>query len=89
MLRIRLKGSAGGHNGIKSIIWHLNSDNFPRLKIGVGNRKDPDSDLKDYVLGKFSKEDVETIKETMKRAVKAVALMVQGDSAGAMNKYNG
>lgn len=88
-LRIRLKGSAGGHNGIKSIIWQLNSDNFPRLKIGVGDRKDPDSDLKDYVLGKFSKEDIETIKETMKRAVKAVALMVNGDSAGAMNKYNG
>lgn len=88
-LRIRLKGSAGGHNGIKSIIWQLNSDAFPRLKIGVGDRKDPDSDLKDYVLGKFSKEDIETIKETMKRAVKAVALMVCGDSAGAMNKYNG
>ena len=88
-LRIRLKGSAGGHNGIKSIIWQLNSDNFPRLKIGVGDRKDPDSDLKDYVLGKFSKEDIETIKETMKRAVKAIALMVQGDCSGAMNKYNG
>lgn len=89
VLRIRNKGSAGGHNGIKSIIWQLNSDNFPRLKIGVGDRKDPASDLKDYVLGKFSKEDIETIKETMKRAVKAVALMVQGDCAGAMNKYNG
>ncbi len=89
VLRIRNKGSAGGHNGIKSIIWQLNSDNFPRLKIGVGDRKDPDSDLKDYVLGKFSKEDIDTIKETMKRAVKAVALMVQGDCAGAMNKYNG
>lgn len=89
ILRIRLKGSAGGHNGIKSIIWQLNSDNFPRLKIGVGDRKDPDSDLKDYVLGRFSKDDLDTIKETMKRAVKAVELMVQGDAASAMNKYNG
>lgn len=88
-LRIRLKGSAGGHNGIKSIIWHLNSDNFPRLKIGVGNKKDPDSDLKDYVLGKFSKEDITVMKETMGRAVKAAALLVQGDVAEAMNKYNG
>ena len=88
-LRIRLKGSAGGHNGIKSIIWHLNSDNFPRLKIGVGNKKDPDSDLKDYVLGKFSKEDITVMKETMGRAVKAAALLVQGDAAEAMNKYNG
>ena len=78
-----------GSAGIKSIIWQLNSDNFPRLKIGVGDRKDPDSDLKDYVLGRFSKDDLDTIKETMKRAVKAVELMVQGDAAGAMNKYNG
>ncbi len=88
-LRIRTKGSAGGHNGIKSIIWQLNSDQFPRLKIGVGDRKDKDTDLKDYVLGKFSKEDIATLKETMTRAVKAVALMVQGETAEAMNKYNG
>lgn len=89
VLRIRRKGSAGGHNGIKSIIYQLNSDNFPRLKIGVGERKDPDSDLKDYVLGKFSKEDLATLKKTMERAVDAVAYIVKGDIDGAMSSFNG
>lgn len=88
-LRIRRKGSAGGHNGIKSIIAALGSEDFPRLKIGVGERADPDSDLKDHVLGRFSKEDLETMKKTMSRAVDAVALMLDGDTEGAMSKYNG
>lgn len=87
-LRIRRKGSAGGHNGIKSIIWQLNSDNFPRLKIGIGERKDKDSDLKDYVLGKFSKEDMAVLKETMANAVDALSFIVKGDIDGAMSKYN-
>ena len=89
VLRIRQKGSAGGHNGIKSIIWHLNADSFPRLKIGVGAKKDPDDDLKDHVLGKFSKTELETIRATSERAVAAIALMVQGRTDEAMNKYNG
>ncbi len=88
-LRIRKKGSAGGHNGIKSIIWQLNSDEFPRLKIGVGAKKAPDEDLKDHVLVKFSKEDLETIRQTGERAAAAVGLMVQGKTDEAMNKYNG
>lgn len=88
-LRIRRKGSAGGHNGIKSIIASLGSDNFPRLKIGVGERADPDSDLKDHVLGKFSKEDLETMKKTMSRAVDAVDYILDGKPDEAMNKYNG
>ena len=89
VLRIRKKGSAGGHNGIKSIIWHLNSDEFPRLKIGVGAKKDPDDDLKDHVLGKFSKQELETIRATSERAVAAIGLMVQGKTDEAMNQYNG
>ncbi|MBQ6022113.1 MAG: aminoacyl-tRNA hydrolase [Clostridia bacterium] len=89
VLRIRLKGSAGGHNGVKSIIWHLNTDVFPRLKIGVGEKRDPDDDLKDHVLGRFSKEDLETIRKTGERAVAAIALIVQGKTDEAMNKYNG
>ena len=89
VLRIRKKGSAGGHNGIKSIIWHLNSDEFPRLKIGVGGKKDPDEDLRDHVLERFSKEDLETIRNTSERAVAAIGLIVQDKTDEAMNKYNG
>ena len=88
-LRIRKKGSAGGHNGIKSIIWQLNSDVFPRLKIGVGDRKDKDDDLKDYVLGRFSKEDMETLKKTMEKAVDSLKYILDGDTDGAMSRYNG
>lgn len=88
-LRIRKKGSAGGHNGIKSIIWQLNSDEFPRLKIGVGDRKDKDDDLKDYVLGKFSKADLETLRKTMERAVESLSYILDGDTDGAMSRYNG
>ena len=89
VLRIRLKGSAGGHNGIKSIISQLGTDVFPRLKLGVGERKDPDEDLKDHVLGKLSKEELTVLRETMDRAVSAVELIVQGKPEEAMNKYNG
>ncbi len=89
VLRIRKKGSAGGHNGIKSIIYQLNSDGFPRLKIGVGAKEDPEEDLKDHVLGRFSKTDLETIRSTSERAVAAIALIVQGKTDEAMNKYNG
>ena len=88
-LRIRKKGSAGGHNGIKSIIWQLNSDVFPRLKIGVGDRKDKDDDLKDYVLGRFSKADMDTLKNTMEKAVDALKYILDGDTDGAMSRYNG
>lgn len=88
-LRIRKKGSAGGHNGIKSIIWQLNSDVFPRLKIGVGDRQNKDDDLKDYVLGRFSKDDTETLKKTMEKAVEALKYILDGDTDGAMSRYNG
>lgn len=88
-LRIRKKGSAGGHNGIKSIIWQLNTDTFPRLKLGVGDRKDKDDDLKDYVLGKFSKADTDTLKKTMEKAVDALKYILDGDTDGAMSRYNG
>ena len=89
VLRIRKKGSAGGHNGIKSIIYHLNSDEFPRLKIGVGAKEDPEEDLKDHVLGRFSIADLETIRSTSERAVAAIGLIVQDKTDEAMNKYNG
>ena len=85
-LRIRVKGSAGGHNGIKSIISHLGSA-FMRVKMGVGE-KPAHYDLADYVLGHFQKADRELVEDAMDRAVEAIAMMVQGDCAGAMNHYN-
>lgn len=83
-LRIKRKGSAGTHNGIKSIIAHLGSDNFPRIKIGVGNKPHPDYDLKDYVLGSFSKQEQATLKTTMEKACDAIDLIVKGDVDKAM-----
>ncbi|MBR5233972.1 MAG: aminoacyl-tRNA hydrolase [Clostridia bacterium] len=83
-LRVKRKGSAGTHNGIKSIIYHLNSDNFPRIKIGVGAKPHPDYDLKDYVLSSFSKQEQETLRKTMEKACDAVELIVGGDVDKAM-----
>lgn len=75
-VRIRRKGSAGTHNGVKSIVNHLSSDNFPRIKIGVGAKPHPDYDLKDYVLGNFSKHDQEILKKSMSKACEAIRLIV-------------
>lgn len=87
-LRVRRKGSAGGHNGIKSIIAHLGSENFPRVKIGVGAKPHPDYDLGDWVLTSFKKEDFPALKEAMESACKAVELIVKGETDKAMNQYN-
>lgn len=87
-LRIRKKGSAGGHNGIKNIILHLSGDVFPRVKVGVGN-KPAGYDLADYVLGRFSGEEQKTMDETFGRVSKAVECMITEDVDVAMNKYNG
>ena len=86
-LRIRKKGSAGGHNGIKSIISHLNTDVFLRIKIGVGE-KPKSYDLADYVLGHFSKEERLVMVEGNKRAVEAVEMMAAGEIEAAMNNFN-
>ena len=86
-LRIRAKGSAGGHNGIKNIIAHVGGPVFPRIKVGVGE-KPPKYDLADYVLGHFSKAEQELMEEGYKDAVKAVEMIVSGDISGAMNEYN-
>lgn len=85
-LRIRDKGSAGGHNGIKSTIAHLGTDIFPRIKVGVGQPKD---DLVRHVLGKFSKEENEILKESIDASTKAVSLIINDDIKEAMNKFNG
>ena len=87
-LRVRRKGSAGGHNGIKSIVAHLGSENFPRVKIGVGAKPHPDYDLANWVLTSFKKEDFPALKEAMESACKAVELIVKGETDKAMNQYN-
>lgn len=86
-LRIRKKGSAGGHNGIKSIIQHLGTDVFMRVKIGVGE-KPKKYDLADYVLGHFSKAEREQMEEGYANCVKAVGMMINGGADAAMNEYN-
>ncbi len=87
-LRIRKKGSAGGHNGIKSIIAHLSSEDFPRIKIAIGPKTHPQMDLADFVLGRITGEDEVKLADAIDRAVDAVALMVQGKTDQAMNKFN-
>ncbi len=86
-LRIRKKGSAGGHNGIKNIISHLGSDVFLRIKIGVGE-KPKGYDLADYVLGHFSKEELAVMKDSLEKVDGAVNLMLAGEVDKAMNDYN-
>ena len=86
-LRIRKKGSAGGHNGIKSIIQHLGTDVFPRIKMGVGE-KPKGYDLADYVLGHFKKEERIIMDESIISASKAIELMVIDEIGEAMNQYN-
>ena len=86
--RIRGKGSDGGHNGIKSIIYLTGSDVFPRIKIGVGAKPHPDYDLADWVLGMFPKEQGEALEAAFKNAAEAAKLIVSGKMNEAMNKYN-
>lgn len=86
--RIRRKGSAGGHNGIKSIIAHLGSEDFPRIKIGVGKKPAPDYDLVNWVLGRFPKELEPDLKTALENSTKALRLIIDGDIDKAMNLYN-
>ncbi len=86
-LRIRKKGSAGGHNGLKNIILHLGHDSFQRIKMGVGE-KPKNYDLADYVLGHFSKEERPVMDESVKDACKAIEMMINDDTDGAMNIFN-
>lgn len=88
-LRLRRSGTAGGHNGLRSIIGQLHSDQFPRLKIGVGQKPHPDYDMADWVLGKFSKEDRKTIDATIERALDAIQCVFSQGMDKAMSQYNG
>ncbi|NLL73424.1 MAG: aminoacyl-tRNA hydrolase [Clostridiales bacterium] len=86
-LRVRKKGSAGGHNGIKSIISHLGTEEFPRIKVGVGN-KPKDWDLADYVLSRFKNEEEATIREALKDTSDACRMILTDGMEATMNKYN-
>lgn len=86
-IRIRLRGSAGGHNGIKNIISHLGTQSFARIKVGVGE-KPKDWDLADYVLGRFSKEERAAVDDAIKDAIAAVDLILQDRASEAMNRFN-
>lgn len=88
-LRIRKSGSAGGHNGIKSIIEHTGVSSFPRIKIGVGEKPHPEMDLADWVLSGFTKEEQKILFDKFENVYLASCLIVGGKTDEAMNKYNG
>ena len=87
-LRIRRKGTDGGHNGIKSIIYHLNSDQFPRIKVGCGKKPHPDYDLIDWVISEFKKDELKALEPALSNACKALELMLDNNIEKAMNLYN-
>lgn len=87
-LRIRTKGSAGGHNGIKNIIAHLGTQEFPRVKVGVGE-KPPRMDLADYVLSRFSQTDRRVMEDAFEEAAEAAQMLIMEGPDAAMNRYNG
>ena len=86
-LRIRAKGSAGGHNGIKSIIAHIGTETFDRVRIGVGHK--PEGwDLADHVLSRFSKEELPVVRDSVSRAADAIEVIISSGIEAAMNKFN-
>ncbi|MCI5815562.1 aminoacyl-tRNA hydrolase [Ruminococcus sp.] len=87
-LRIRRKGSDGGHNGIKSIIYLTGEDTFPRIKLGVGKKPRPDYNLADWVLSRFTKEELDQLHIAAEHACESIALMVNGKIDEAMNRFN-
>ncbi len=87
-LRIRVKGSAGGHNGLKNIIAHLGTDSFPRIRLGVGAPPHPDYDVADWVLSAFRGKDLEDMTEAAARAAEAIECYVLHGPERAMNRFN-
>ena len=88
-LRVRKGGSAGGHNGLKNIIAHLGSDQFPRIRLGVGQKPHPDYDMADWVLGKPQGEDKTAVEAAVVRAADAVECLLAKGPEEAMNRFNG
>ena len=88
-LRVRKGGSAGGHNGLKNIIAHLGTDQFPRIRLGVGQKPHPDYDMADWVLGRPQGEDKKAIDAAVLRAADAVECLLSKGPEEAMNRFNG
>ena len=88
-IRIRTKGSAGGHNGLKNIIEHLGGNLFPRVKIGVSDRGDPATDLADWVLGSFSGTEKKKLAQRFSDTNEIISLIIAGHTDDAMSRYNG
>ena len=87
-MRIRRKGSHGGQNGMRNIIYHLKDDNFPRIKIGIGAKPNPEYDLADWVLSRFTQNEAKLIKQVAENTVSAIECMVKGDIDKAMSNFN-
>ena len=87
-IRVRGKGSDGGHNGLKSIIYQLQSDKFPRVKMGVGAPKHKDYDLADFVLGRFTKDEIPVMEDAIIKAEGAVCEIIKNGVDSAMNAFN-
>lgn len=87
-IRVRRKGSAGGHNGLKNIISHLSSDQFPRVKVGVGGKPHPDSDMADWVLGQITGSSRKQMEDAIRTAADAVTCLLSSGPDAAMNQYN-
>lgn len=88
-IRIRKNGSAGGHNGLKSIIYQLNSDNFIRIRIGVGEQQEKGQELADFVLSRFTKSQIPILEQAIINASNAVLEIIKNGVESAMNKFNG
>ena len=88
-IRVRKKGSAGGHNGLKSIIEHLSTDEFPRVRVGVGKLPSPGPDMADFVLGQPCMADRDAIEAAFPRVLEAVSLLCLGKTDEAMSRCNG
>lgn len=87
-VRVRRSGSDGGHNGIKSIISHLGVNEFPRIKLGIGQKPHPDYDLADYVLSNFNKNEIPLMRESIEKAIEALPFILNSDIEKAMALYN-
>lgn len=87
MIRIRARGSAGGHNGMKSIIGLLGTEEIARVRVGIGE-KDPEKDLADHVLGRFAAEDLPEVRRSIRDAAEAAEMMIREGISAAMNRYN-
>ena len=87
-IRIRKKGSAGGHNGLKNIIAHLGTDQFPRVRVGVGAPAHPDHEMIDWVIGRFTPQEKKTVDEAVGRAVDAALCIMEKGVSEAQNRFN-